>query len=275
MDEIPPREPEPESDSAADSLFESVGTGPLLLLAVGCLLLYMLLQGVFWGGQPGAGIWGLSIAAVGGIILPVALFIRSQQRSVRQELWLLGVSPLQVLGVALAVLGSIPVVYATSAINEGFVNPDPAYVEFLESLVPTDRGSLVAGVLAIVVLAPLGEEILFRGLILGTLGRSLRPVAAVCVTGVLFGCTHMAPWVVLPVSVLGIALGFLVLLTRTLTAAWIGHAFFNLISYVELAWSKDVETPRLAALAMEPAAWIAAPVLLGAAVYLLRAAAPS
>ena len=135
---------------------------------------------------------------------------------------------------------------------------------------PTDASSFLAGLVAVVLLAPLGEEVLFRALLLGTLGRHLRPVMAVVVVAVLFGISHFTPWVVLPLSGLGIVLGMLVLLTRALTAAWLGHALFNLIGYLELSITGDAQTTALTQWSMHPLALIAAPALLWAAYWLLR-----
>lgn len=273
-DRNPEDEPglEPESGDDHASLFEATGEGTLLLLAVVCLLLYFFFQALLWSGEPGSELWGLALSPVLGILLPVALFIRRSHRSVREELWLFAPTQRQVLGVILTMAGTIPLVYASAALNQWIVPADPEYQESLKSLVPRDPSQLVAGLLAIVVLAPLGEEILFRGLILGTLGRSMRAMTAIVVTGLLFGLTHLAPWLLLPISVLGIVLGILVWLTRTLTAAWIGHALFNLAGYWELARTGDVETPGLVGLSLHPAMLVVVPLLLGAALVVLRGA---
>ena len=260
----PPEIPSPEG------FYDLFGSGTLLLLFTGCLLLYLLLQGVLWGGKPGAAVWGLAAAPVVGILLPLALLIRSLQRSVRVELWWFPLSARQVAGVVLAILGTVPLAYALAALNLELVVPDPESAQLLQNLVPTDLSSFLAGLFAVVLLAPLGEEVLFRGLLLGTLGRHLRPEVAVLVVAVLFGMTHFAPWVILPLTTLGFVLGMLVLLTRTLTAAWVGHAIFNLIGYLELALTGDAQTTALTEWLLQPPALVAAPMLLAAAYWLLR-----
>ena len=260
----PPEVPSPES------FYDLLGSGTSLLLFTGCLLLYLLLQGVLWGGKPGPPVWGLAAAPVVGILLPLAVLIRSLQRSVRVELWWFPLSARQVAGVVLAILGTVPAAYALAALNLELVAPDPESEQLLQNLVPTDPSSFVAGLFAVVLLAPLGEEVLFRGLLLGTLGRHLRPVVAVFAVAVLFGMTHFAPWVILPLAALGFVLGMLVLLTRTLTAAWVGHAIFNLIGYLELALTGDAQTTALTQWLLQPLALVAAPMLLVAAYWLLR-----
>ncbi len=270
--DIPKLGSQPPEVPSAESFYDLFGSGTLLLLFTGCLLLYLLLQGMLWGGKPGAPVWGLAAAPVLGILLPLAVLIRSLHRSVRVELWLFPLSARQLAGVVLAILGTVPVAYALASLNLELVAPDPESEQLLQNLVPTDLSSFFAGLFAVVLLAPLGEEVLFRALLLGTLGRHLGGVVAVLVVAVLFGMTHFAPWVILPLTALGFVLGMLVLLTRALTAAWVGHALFNLIGYLELALTGDARTTALTQWLLQPPALVAAPMLLAAAYWLLRSA---
>lgn len=259
--------------ASPDSIYDHFGSGTLLLFFTGCLLSYFLFQAVFWGGRPGAGVWGLALAPVMGILLPVVLLLRGLQRRVRAELWWFKLSGRQALGVLLVMLGTIPITYALAALNGVLVTPDARELEFQKNLVPVDASSFAGGICAVVILAPLGEEVLFRAILLGTLARHVRPVVAVVLGGVVFGMTHLTPWVLLPLSFLGVILGLLVLITRTLTAAWVGHALFNLTGYLELARTGDVETPALTRLALQPLVLVAATVVLALAFRYLRAGA--
>src|SRR5262245_3766685 len=114
----------PPGSEVAASFFDLFGTGALLLLFTGCLLLYSLFQGALWGGRPGAAVWGLALAPVVGILVPIALVIRSLRRPIRAELWLFPLDGRQALGVVLAILGTVPLDYALSAANLRFVTPD-------------------------------------------------------------------------------------------------------------------------------------------------------
>lgn len=85
-----------------------------------------------------------------------------------------------------------------------------------------------------VVVAPLVEELLFRGVFLrGLLTRFSGPVAAV-IQGVVFGCYHFAPGLglynvvlITANSVFGIIFGFVVLRRRTLGTGIVAHAITN------------------------------------------------
>jgi glutamate-5-semialdehyde dehydrogenase len=82
-----------------------------------------------------------------------------------------------------------------------------------------------------VVIAPLTEEVIFRGLILrGMLGR-LRASWAVALSAVLFAVTHLNPAQAPVALLLGLLLGWIYLRTRSLGLCMIGHAVNNAAIY--------------------------------------------
>ena len=99
-----------------------------------------------------------------------------------------------------------------------------------------NRATLAAVVFGGIVVAPLVEEILFRGLLLGSLlGRDLSPAVAALLSILLFAGVHIvalgiagvlaiAGWAVFPT--------LLRLKFDNLTGAWLLHALNNVYSYV-------------------------------------------
>ena len=88
------------------------------------------------------------------------------------------------------------------------------------------------GPILAVVVAPITEEIVFRGLILrGLLGR-WQPRIAITVSAVLFALMHFNPAQV-PIAVgLGLVLGWVYVRTRSLGLCILGHALNNASSYM-------------------------------------------
>lgn len=79
-----------------------------------------------------------------------------------------------------------------------------------------------------VVAAPVVEELLFRGLVLGGLLRGVRPAVAIVWSAALFAVVHPAhSWA--PVFVVGVLAAVLVWLTRFLPAAMLLHATYNFL----------------------------------------------
>jgi membrane protease YdiL (CAAX protease family) len=97
-----------------------------------------------------------------------------------------------------------------------------------------DRGFVIAMLVLSVVVAPLVEEIVFRGLVLRGFLSRWPVVAAVGVQGVLFGMAHFSPerglrniGLILLLSVAGVVLGTSAYLVRRLAPTIIAHAIIN------------------------------------------------
>ena len=95
--------------------------------------------------------------------------------------------------------------------------------------------------LAIVVLAPLTEELLFRGTLLRSLLRKTSPELAVLISAVAFGLVHavgdpsVGTIIALPAIVLlGIVSGYQAVKTRNLSRSILLHMGFNALSVVIL-----------------------------------------
>ncbi len=85
--------------------------------------------------------------------------------------------------------------------------------------------------LLMVVIAPVTEELFFRGLILrGMLGRC-PPPTAILATAVLFALAHLNPWQALSALSLGTLVGFFYFRTRSLLPPLLGHALANAAVY--------------------------------------------
>ena len=123
-----------------------------------------------------------------------------------------------------------------------------------ESLgVDSSHVALAAVALVVCVGAPVGEELLFRGLIFTSL-RRLGLVPAVLGTGVLFGLVHVGGspiGFIVPLIVLGCGFCLIYLRTRSLWPCMSLHAINNSVAYgVGVGWSWQVPLLALGALAV-------------------------
>jgi membrane protease YdiL (CAAX protease family) len=79
---------------------------------------------------------------------------------------------------------------------------------------------------AVVVIAPVAEELLFRGLLQGSLERRLGGWAGVVAAGLVFGLLH-GRLRFLPVSLLGILMGYMVMRTNSILSGVLAHSCNN------------------------------------------------
>lgn len=103
----------------------------------------------------------------------------------------------------------------------------------IEALKPPELPEVFVGeggnkVLAII--GPLGEEVLFRGLIFGALAKQMKVVPAIAATGALFAITHFDVAVFIPLAVTGMMLTWLYARTGSIWPPFAAHFGQNLIA---------------------------------------------
>ena len=87
-----------------------------------------------------------------------------------------------------------------------------------------------------VVVAPLVEEIFFRGLLFRAYLEHRGPLVAYVVSSVLFALPHLNLQAFVPIVVLGWVLAWLYRRTGSLTPAWVAHAFNNGVGFLLLRY---------------------------------------
>jgi len=88
--------------------------------------------------------------------------------------------------------------------------------------------------LVAVFLAPLAEELLFRGILYPTLKRYIYPPLAVLLTSVLFAITHQNLMALVPLTFLAFVMCIIYERTQNLLAPIITHAVFNGVNFLML-----------------------------------------
>lgn len=109
-----------------------------------------------------------------------------------------------------------------------FFGPFFEFFSDLMAKMTADKATLI--VLA-VIMAPLFEEIVFRGIIQkGLINKGMKPTSAIIIAAVIFGLVHGNPWQFVGAVLLGCVLGVVYQKTKSLLMPILLHAFNNLIS---------------------------------------------
>ncbi|NMP20839.1 CPBP family intramembrane glutamic endopeptidase [Sulfobacillus harzensis] len=91
-------------------------------------------------------------------------------------------------------------------------------------------GPAIAIALGVIVLAPLAEEALFRGILFGSLSQAWGYALGTIVSAVVFGLAHLNATLFLPLALAGLALNALYRSTDSLVASTTAHMTLNAIS---------------------------------------------
>jgi uncharacterized protein len=175
-------------------------------------------------------VFALGVAFEGGLAL-LALLLG----------WLLGTPPLadfrwSASDAALGAAAAVPMLALFLLIERYPAGPLGRIRRFLDEVVrPLFRKSSPLELAVISLLAGLGEEMLFRGVIQAALQGWLGPLPALLLASALFGLLHpiTATYVVLA-AVLGLYLGGVWMLTGNLLVVIVTHALYDFVLLVYL-----------------------------------------
>lgn len=91
-----------------------------------------------------------------------------------------------------------------------------------------------------VIMAPIFEEIIFRGIIQkGLINNGMRPAYAIIIASVVFGLVHANPWQFVGAVMLGCVMGLVYEKTKTLLLPILLHAFNNLCSSILIFYTDN------------------------------------
>jgi membrane protease YdiL (CAAX protease family) len=108
-----------------------------------------------------------------------------------------------------------------------FVLPTPEWIARFFNELSAPSKHLWASVFVLVMVAPLTEELLFRGLILRAFLQRFKPAAAFLLSSMLFGLLHLNPWQFIHAFALGFIFAWWYARTQSLVPSLIGHALAN------------------------------------------------
>lgn len=140
-----------------------------------------------------------------------------------------------VIGVV-ALLTALPLIVLATLFMRALwmqLGKEPGLQGVLESARTMGSGAFLIVVFAGVVVAPLTEEILFRGFLYGTLRRYAGAFGSIVVSALAFALLH-EPITFLPIFVIGCLLAYLYERTGSIVAPIAAHAANNLYTFVLL-----------------------------------------
>ncbi len=160
---------------------------------------------------------------------------RNTKGTVRQVLALNSFNPLILLPI-LILLPSLQFLigFVNQAVDKVLPAP-PWFWELFERILNNHYGFWGAAY-KVVVVAPIVEETLFRGIIMYGLMRNYKSWYAILLSGILFSLFHLNPWQMTYTFFLGILLGWLMVRTKSLPLTILAHALNNLIVLISISF---------------------------------------
>jgi len=226
-----PATPQPES---RPGFFQSIPPLQLILLGISLVFLQQLVLGSLEPVSPNLYLTLLGSALLVFCALPVWLLRRADAPLV-DTLRFHSIGGPQI---AWTLLGAVALVLPVNLLGEWnlrLLPPPETFLEFLTGLTPASPAAWVLAAVSVCVVVPIGEEIVFRGLMQQAARQGLRGPTAAILVGVLFAVLHFEPWYILGLAVMGIGMGLAMEITGSLWAAILVHGVYNTVALVALA----------------------------------------
>lgn len=218
-----------------DLIFISLFAGVLMLAYVGGLYFFDIKNYLKTGDLKSLYLIGILILQWLAFLLPLIFFTARKYKLKWEHFGFVRVGILKTLGL---VIGSyflyigITLIISLVSIYNNIKIPGYQIQESVLPLFGTDILGLIVAGIAIVLLAPLIEEVLFRGFLLRTLVNKIGIIWGSVVSALVFALLHV-PWQsIIPIFILGLILNSVVIRSKSLWPAIGFHILNNAITFV-------------------------------------------
>ena len=158
------------------------------------------------------------------------LGLRRPDRSPLHLLW--QIPAVMITGAAVSMLVLIPLGVSGNVDGAGASDDTgPSSDTALADLVAGGPAFVVSGMLAVAVLVPVAEEVVFRGIVLPALRARLRAVAGITLAGAVFAAVHVLPPALPYLLVVGIALCAMAEWYRSIVPGIVLHGVNNAVVF--------------------------------------------
>jgi membrane protease YdiL (CAAX protease family) len=227
-------------------IFEIRSPGQLLAMGMGVVAVTFLLGAGFMHWLEHARTAEILANLIGLIGLPI-LYLRAHAVEVGPTLRVHVPTPGQIAWLAMASITLLPPLLVIGEWSQRILPPPPEYFEALQEILPHSAAQWIVTLVSVAVIAPLGEELVFRGIVQQAARRAAGGRTAAILAGLLFAVWHGQSWNLATLLVLGIFVGLVFETTGSMIACVVVHGAYNVC--VLLLYTYGEQLPALEGIA--------------------------
>ena len=169
----------------------------------------------------------------GVILIPPIYFLAIKEQPIFESLRIKRVSLPTIKNTLIFSTGVLIAFDTLDRIIHKFIPPPDYIIDLGEIMKPDSTLGYIFLFLAVVIVAPIGEEIIFRGFLQRFLEKYWKDITrAVLVTSLFFAIIHFNPFWTIQIYLLGVILGFLSWKTKSVLPSIILHIVNNGSAYI-------------------------------------------
>ncbi len=177
-----------------------------------------------------------------GVFIPLLIIFRRNGWDPVRDLKLGPVPwPMMIVPALLAVAALVPTSLLVELSMRLFPG-DPERIAMFQEALPRSPLGILLTVITVVLVGPLSEEIVFRGLLHRLASGYWGPLQAGLLSSLVFALVHAEPWLLLGLVGVGAALAFLFEASGSLLVCFIFHAGHNALALTLMYLSDEIRT---------------------------------
>lgn len=166
------------------------------------------------------------VLGVGSVVFILLYGIRKSKDPVLNIFPLKLFNPLILIPLITFIWGAHNFLDDINRLVEQMIPAPPWFWELFNNVFESDYG-WIGSFLKVAVVAPIVEELIFRGLILHGFRKNYNGFVSVVMSALLFALFHLNPWQFPATFILGLLLGWIMLRTNNIILAILGHSINN------------------------------------------------
>jgi hypothetical protein len=183
---------------------------------------------ILTGSKPGLSTYFAMFVGQGFLAVPVVVYLVRKKYPLFESLRLNPVSKNTAYATLLLSLGAMVISDEINILVDMVIPMPDSFLQVEAMLKPDNSLSLVLLIFTVVILAPIGEEILFRGFLQKYLENAWGDITrAILFSSLFFAAIHFNPYWMIQIYFLGVLLGYLAWKTDSVIPCIIFHVIIN------------------------------------------------
>lgn len=178
------------------------------------------------------------LLGIGSVLFILIYGIRKSGKRIRDVFPVTFFNPLLIVFITTFIVAIQVLISEVNLIVDRYLPPPNWFMELFNNIFESDYG-WTGAFMKVVIVAPVIEELIFRGVIMHGFMRNYPKIPAILFSALLFALFHLNPWQFPATFVLGLLLGWLMVRTHSVIACILAHAINNLVVLLTVTyWEK-------------------------------------
>jgi len=184
------------------------------------------------------------LLGIGSVLFILIYGLRKSRKKIRDVFPIRFFNPLLLVFITTFIIAAQVFISEVNLWIDKYLPSPNWFMELFNNIFESDFG-WTGAFMKVVIVAPVIEELIFRGMIMHGFMRNYPKILAIFFSALLFALFHLNPWQFPATFVLGLLLGWLMVRTHSVIICILTHAINNLIVLLTITYWDDISLHAL------------------------------